>query len=310
MLRPEGSFGGARAPSRRSTSTTTVSPFAKRSMVTPTHAMMALSSAYASAQAPALHPPLAALSQQMISLSEDRYFAASSSSARTPLPQPSSASPTTGGQDPPTVRPCSGVKYDAEFEYPCDVLDADMILKTPDRVDKRVRQVVFHGKGTQGYKNYAAAVPKSMRQIGNDMHPVTPRVACCNSKRRFDQIVSAWRIALHKWDISDGSARMMDNSDGKHPTWADAGVVLPNDDDDTQLECGGPPVVERTLNEELMLTPQTESRQVAQRTPPPHQQISSAMKPTAAVPRMEMFKHMLENAMQHAHQQSQADQIA
>jgi hypothetical protein len=158
------------------------------------------------------------------------------------------------------------VRFDLEFEYPCDALDEDCIMQDSDRVEKRLRQIEFHGKGTKGYQNYLQAVPKHDRQVGNPHHPVTPRAQANNSKRRFDLLISAWRIALHTWDddlttttcsdhetqhnTSSGGAeealatpealaealarrrkeqqqRLLDNSSGAHPTWAEAGILLP-----------------------------------------------------------------------------------
>jgi hypothetical protein len=239
------------------------------------------------------------------------------------------------------ARPSSRIRFDPELEYPCDVLDDDMVMQSSDRVEKRLRQIDFHGKGTVGYSNYLLAVPKALRQVGNDNHPVTPRVACNNSKRRFDMLVSAWRVALHKWDETDGSPRMIENTDGAHPTWAKAGIIITRPapdaagvqattskaaaaDDDDDDDADGPPGVERTLQGEIGAcgeeptagTPQTEGRKALSMRSPAvamttakHAARSDAgqdLSPQATAAKVTAFKQLLEETMREHRRQSES----
>ena len=61
------------------------------------------------------------------------------------------------------------------------------------RLEQRLKQIAY-GKNTEEYQRYLAAVPKENRTYSD---PVTPDPHADVSKRQFDNIIRAWRRALH-----------------------------------------------------------------------------------------------------------------
>lgn len=79
--------------------------------------------------------------------------------------------------------------------------------RDPRRLEQRRKQVDL-GKRTEGYRRYAAAVPRRARQArlaneapeGELPHPRSPNVKQLCSKRSWDGQVRKWRRLLHLWD--------------------------------------------------------------------------------------------------------------
>lgn len=67
------------------------------------------------------------------------------------------------------------------------------------RMASRARQVL-KGKNTAGYDSYCLQVPVERRQKYNMETPSTPDATLDISNRKWQGILRAWRIALHKYD--------------------------------------------------------------------------------------------------------------
>ncbi|GAX21291.1 hypothetical protein FisN_1Lh122 [Fistulifera solaris] len=71
---------------------------------------------------------------------------------------------------------------------------------------KRIQQMnkdIAKGKNTAGYHAYSHQVPKEKRRIRSMETPSTPDANLDISKKRWQGLVKAWRIALHKYDPAD-----------------------------------------------------------------------------------------------------------
>lgn len=80
-----------------------------------------------------------------------------------------------------------------------DSVESSGTERDAHRIQQRQKQILF-GKVTDGYRQYVRCVPHKLRDSNNTRHPVTPRIDQLVSKRTWDNLVGAWRRALHEWD--------------------------------------------------------------------------------------------------------------
>ena len=82
------------------------------------------------------------------------------------------------------------------------------------KIAQRNKQLAL-GKITQGYKNYIASIRNEERELGNDMHVITPRATWDISKRKFDGYLRQWRRDLHGWDNDQSNSEASEAVSGE-----------------------------------------------------------------------------------------------
>jgi len=97
---------------------------------------------------------------------------------------------------------------------------------TENQITQREKQVTY-GKVTEGYQNYIAIIPKSMRHLKD---PNTPPKKHPYSKRCWDGLVRAWRKRLHHWDDPNVGLEKRALYSGKNKDLKKAGLITEEGD--------------------------------------------------------------------------------
>ncbi|KAL7566720.1 hypothetical protein ACA910_017776 [Epithemia clementina (nom. ined.)] len=96
-----------------------------------------------------------------------------------------------------TLKPGCPVKTDSG-RLPEELLDAS-IPEVAHRIRQR-QKMLAKGKNTAGYARYRESVPLEERKTKSMETPTTPNPYVLMSTKRWQGLVRAWRIALHKYD--------------------------------------------------------------------------------------------------------------